>query len=227
LNDDTQDKLIDWLSSFVTDERLAKMHRVLAQRTRWIQVLLEDIYQPHNASAVLRSCDAMGLQNVHVVEKKNKYKPHDDIALGTAQWLTLRSWQGEQGIVEACREFKRKGLRVVATTPHTRANVLEDLPVDKPMVLMFGTELTGLSELAMNEADEFVYIPMQGFVESFNISVSVALSLYSLSRRLRLSTCGWQLGETEKREIMLAWLRGSQKASQALERRFFEENPYL
>lgn len=216
-------ELADYLASYLSAERKAKMERVLDQRTRYLTVVLEDIFQPHNASAVLRTADALGVQNVHIVEKNNSYKVNPDVALGSAQWLSLQTWRGDSGISDCYRSLKSQGYRIVATTPHTRARSLDDLPLgDGKIALVFGTELTGLTTQAMDEADEYVYIPMYGFVESFNISVTAALCMHHLGHKLRSGSVDWRLSESERHEIWLAWLRRSIKSAPALERRFNE-----
>ena len=218
------DTLADYLAQYLTPERKARMEGVLAYRTRYLTVVLEDIYQPHNASAVLRTCDALGVQDVHVVEKKNSYKPNPDIALGSAQWLNVHGYKGDDGIRNCYKQLKADGYRVVATTPHTRAKTLDELPLDTGKIaLVFGTELTGLTQPAMDEADEYVYIPMYGFVESFNISVTAAISLHHLGHKLRTSTVPWQLPQEERDAIWLSWLRNSIKSAPALEKRFYAE----
>lgn len=216
-------ELADYLSTFLTDERKAKMERILKERTRYLTLVLEDIFQPHNASAVLRTADALGIQDVHIVEKNNTYKVNPDVALGSAQWLSLKTWRGEQGLGDCYRSLKARGYRVVATTPHTRARSLDELALeDGKIALVFGTELTGLSPEALQEADEYVYIPMHGFVESFNISVTAALCMHHLGHKLRSGSLDWRLSAGDYDEIWLSWLRASIKSAPALERRFQE-----
>lgn len=216
--------LADYLAAWLTPERKARMESVLAMRTRRIAVVLEDLFQEHNASAVLRTCDALGIQDVHAVERKNACRVNPEIALGSAQWLTLKHWKGETGISDACASLKAAGYRIVATTPHTRACTLDQLDLERgPVALVFGTELTGLTQTALDLADEYVYIPMYGFVESFNISVCAAMCLHHLSHKLRTSNLAWELSAAEREAIWLTWLRQSIKSAPALERRFREE----
>lgn len=217
--------LNDYLKGFVTPERGEKIDQVLALRQRYVTVMLEDIFQPHNASAVLRSCDAFGVQHVHIVENRNSYRINPDVELGTAQWLSLHHYRGkENNTPDAIRELKKQGYRIIATAPHSRDCLLEDLPIEKgPMALMFGTELNGLSETAMELADEFIRIPMHGFVESFNISVSAAISLQSLDRRLRNAQIAIEPDEQELEQIRHQWYRNSLKKSDQLIRSYTRE----
>lgn len=243
-------ELIEYLSDFVTHRRLARMQAVLEERTRYLTVVLEDIYQPHNASAVLRSCDSCGVQDVHILEKRNSYRVNPGVELGTAQWLTLRRYRLDHGspgaggpaqaesvapkagatvttpnpVGAALTDLRARGYRIVATTPHTEDVGLQEFDLSAGKVaLCFGTEMEGLSEELLAEADEYLRIPMYGFVESFNISVSAAIILYTLTQRLRRQEqTPWRLTEDERQELLLDWLRSSVKESSRLERRFRE-----
>ncbi|MGZ6540211.1 MAG: TrmH family RNA methyltransferase, partial [Bacteroidia bacterium] len=167
----TDKDFIDYLSQFVSETRRAKFDTVLNYRTRHITVVLEDLYQPHNASAVLRSCDIFGIQDIHIIENKNAYTVNKDIALGAPKWLNLYKYRKEENnSLDCIKKLKEQGYRIVATTPHEKDCNLEDLSVDKPLALFFGTELTGISHTVREHADEYVKIPMYGFTESFNIS---------------------------------------------------------
>ncbi|MFL5762778.1 MAG: TrmH family RNA methyltransferase [Bacteroidia bacterium] len=217
-------ELINYLTQFVSDARLAKFEQVLNFRTRHLTIALEDIYQPHNASAVLRSCDIFGIQDIHIIETKNAYTVNKDIALGSAKWLTLNKYRkAENNSLDCIQKLKAKGYRIVATTPHEKDCKLEDLSVDKPLALFFGTELTGISDTVRAHADEFVRIPMYGFTESFNISVCAALCMHSLKEKLHTSAAGWKLQEEEKQEIMLKWLRNSISKVELIEKDYLEK----
>jgi tRNA (guanosine-2'-O-)-methyltransferase len=208
-------ELIAYLSGFVTPERLARMQAVLANRSRYLTVVLEDIYQSHNASAVLRTCDAFGIQDVHIIEKRNEYKVNPDIALGSAQWLSLKKYRNERAdSVEVVKNLKNQGYRVVATAPHAQGGGLFDFNLENgPVALVFGTEQTGISTEIMETADEFLTIPMYGFVESFNISVSVAICLAHLSQEMRQKNLNWQLSDQEIQDLLFSWLKSSVKQS--------------
>ena len=206
-------QLINHLSRFVTPQRFEKMQSVIAERTRYITVALEDIYQPHNASAVLRSCDGFGVQDAYIIEGRNRFKPNKGIELGTSQWLTLHRFnKAGSSTTAAVEELRSKGYRIVATSPHGSDVDLEKFDLEKgPAAFFFGNELDGLSDGMKQQADEFVKIPMFGFVESFNISVSCALVLHHLIHQLRQQKIDWQLPEAEKQELLLGWLRKKKK----------------
>jgi tRNA (guanosine-2'-O-)-methyltransferase len=220
------DELLAFLSGFVTEERNNTFENVLQQRTRYITLLLEDIYQPHNASAVLRSCECFGIQDVHILEKRNPYRVTRDIALGSDKWLTVNTYSGkEHKTSEVYGMLRDQGYRIVATTPHEGDfSPAEFNLAEGRSVLVFGTELQGLSDEAVSEADYYMRIPMAGFTESFNVSVSAGIILYELTRRLREENLEWQLTEDEKKELKLQWLTKSIKSSGLLIKEFYSDN---
>ena len=217
--------LINHMSEFVTGERLELFHRVLGERTRYITVLLEDIFQSQNGSAVLRTCDCTGIQDVHIVEERNEYEINPDVSLGSDRWLTLHYYnRGEDNLSDAVPALKKEGYRIVATSPHKEGTSPESFDLEKgKAALLFGTELNGLTEQALELADEFIQIPMVGFTESYNISVSAAVILYSLRKRLEGSELEWRIGEEERNPILLEWLRRSIKMGEQIEKKFRRE----
>lgn len=218
--------LIEYLSQFATDRRYNLLRKVASERTRYITIALEDIYQSHNASAVLRTCDCLGIQDVHIIEMKNRYNLNPDVELGSAQWLSLYKYSGEPNpAVTAINHLKSQGYRIVATTPHTDDVSLDDFDLSKgPVALLFGTEMRGLTDASLAAADEFLRIPMSGFTESFNISVSAAIVLYTLNQQLRKTSLNWQLTEFEIDTLVLEWLRKSIRDSDLLEKRYIFDN---
>jgi tRNA (guanosine-2'-O-)-methyltransferase len=221
--------LIAHLSEYVTTARLAQFEKVLDQRTRYITVVLEDIYQPHNASAVLRSMDCFGIQDAHIIENSNEYYVNPDVALGASKWLNLIKYnQHQDNTAPAIDSLKSAGYRIVATTPHKNEVELNNFQLHPGKVaLLFGTEMRGLSETALHKADEFLRIPMYGFTESFNISVSAAIIFYHLTEKLRSSTLNWKLTDQEKQELKLEWLKKSIKRSDLIIDKFLSnsDNP--
>lgn len=206
---------IEHLLTFITENKREKILAVLANRTRYITVVLEDLFQEHNASAALRSCDIFGIQDVHVVEAQYKFRPNTAIAMGSSKWVDVHS---HTSITDSITALKQQGYRIVATTPHLQSYSLPELPLDQKTALIFGSEQTGLSPEALNMADMYVKIPMYGFVESFNVSVSVALCLYDIIQRLHNSSYSWQLTEQEKQDIMLAWIAKISPTAAALKK---------
>ena len=222
MNNTYSKELLTYLLDFISTNKQTKFNEIIQHRTRYLTVVLEDIYQPHNASAVLRSCDCFGIQDVHIIENQNEYEVNPDVALGSSKWLSLIKYNGkENNTPAAIKALKEKGYRIVATTPHKNDVNLQELNLEKgPVALVFGTEMRGLTENALDLADEFMKIPMYGFTESFNISVSAALSLFHLSEKLRNSQIDWKLSDEDKIEIKLNWARQAIKKCELLETAF-------
>lgn len=213
--------LVNYLSGFVTANRLKRFDEVLQHRTRHLTVVLEDIYQPHNAAAVLRSCDCFGIQDVHVIENDNKFEANPDVALGSFKWLSIyKHNQKESNTTDCIASLKRSGYKIVVTSPHKNDCSIEELDITKKTALFFGTEMRGATPVAFEQADAFVKIPMVGFTESLNISVSAAVSLFTLSSRLKKSNIDWKLTEEEEIEIRLQWLRNTIQKPELLEKEF-------
>ena len=223
MNIEDKIKLISYFKKFVTAERFSKIEKCAENRTNYITVVLEDIYQPHNISASLRSCEAFGLKDVYVIEEEKKYNICEGVVKGATDWLDIRRYgkQKEFNTQVCFQDLKKLGYRIVATSPAEKDTTIDQLSLDAGKIaLIFGTEETGLSNYAMQHADEFVKIPMFGFTGSFNISVSVALCLYELTKRLRASDINWQLNPSEMIDLQLDWLRKNLKNSEILERHF-------
>lgn len=225
MNNAQKKELVGYLRDFITDERWETLNTVLDQRTRHLCVVLEDLYQPHNASAVLRSCDCFGVQDVHIIENEHRFRPSKGVTIGADQWLSLQKHADpEVNNTRLCfKQLRDKGYRIIATTPHRDEVTIDQLPVEPKTALVFGAELTGLSEEAMELADGFVKIPIYGFSESYNISVSAALCLYEFTKRMRSSNIEWAISEEGKNDLQLNWLKKSIRASEHLVARFLEE----
>ncbi len=195
----------------------------MGERTRWLTVALEDIYQPHNASAVLRSCECFGVQDVHIIENRNEYNLNPAVDRGASHWLTLHRYREEaiDNSTRALAALKEGDYRLFAMTPHRDDLQLEEVPVDRPLAVLFGTEETGLSARVLEAADAYVRIPMYGFTESFNLSVSAALTLRELSIKMRLQEVPWSLSKDEKDALLLDWYRHSIRGVELLEERYW------
>lgn len=220
-----QTDILNHLSSFVTSNRLELFNRIIENRTNYITVVLEDIFQAQNASAVLRTCDCFGIQNIHIIENRNEFEVDKEVAMGSSKWLTLHKHKRKKdNSLSTIKTLKKQGYRIVATSPHANDKELQDFDITSgKTALIFGSELPGISEVALREADEYLKIPMFGFTESFNISVSVAIILHHLTLKLRSSSINWRLSEEEKINLKTQWLRSSIRSSKMIEKRFFEE----
>lgn len=223
MNIQTKQQLLQHLLQFVSENKQALFHRIIQHRMRYLTVAIEDVFQPHNASAVLRSCDCFGVQDVHIIENRNQYEVNPKVAMGASKWITMHRYNAYQNNTLQCfRALREQGYRIVATTPHENDCMIHELPVNSKIALVFGTELDGLSDLALKEADAFVSLPMYGFTESFNVSVSAALAMYHITEKIRRSDVPWQLTEEEKLNLMLDWVRKVVKSSDVIEREFVQ-----
>ena len=223
MNNSEKIALINYLQEFTTTERVEKIDYTGQLRTRHITIALENIFQSQNASAVLRSAECLGVQDIHVIENDNPFEVHTDIALGSSKWLTIHRYnETENNTVNAIHQLKANGYRVIATMPHESECMLEEMDLSEPVAFLFGTELTGLSEEAVKHADGFVKIPMYGFTESFNISVSAALVMQNTMSKLRKSDINWSLSEEEQLDLKIEWLKKSLKTPDMIVARYFE-----
>lgn len=212
------EKLIHHLESFLTDSRKEKFQKVLAQRTKHFTVATEDVYQLHNTSAVMRSCDVFGIQELSIVEEQNSKQIDREIAMGAQKWVDLNRYHS----VKTCiHDLKTKGYQIVATTPHTNDCNLQDFDITKKSCFFFGRETEGLSQEVLNEADCYLKIPMVGFTESLNISVSAAIILQHVTNKLKQSTIKWELTKEEQLEKRLDWCKKTIKKYETIIARFY------
>lgn len=195
--------------------------QIIKNRSRHLTVVMEDIFQSQNASAVLRSADCFGIQDVHIIENRNEYTLNPQVSLGSSKWLSLYKYNSEKNNTQVAYEnLRKKGYQIVATTPHLNDVSLNELDISKKTALVFGTEMQGLSTYAIENADIHMKIPMYGFTESFNISVSAALCMHFLSEKMRNSNENdWQLSDSEQNEILLSWAKSVVKSSNEIERK--------
>lgn len=212
----TDPALLEYLESLLTPRRRMLFQKVLEQRTNHFTVVTQDVYQLHNTSAVIRSCDVFGIQNVHVVEEVNLKKIDREIAMGAQKWVDINRYNTTDDCISKLRKMN---YRIVATSPH-QGTPLQDFDISQPAALCFGTETDGLSEEVLQEADEFLQIPMVGFTESLNISVSAAIILQDITSRLRNSNLNWKLSEMEILEKRLDWAKRTIKSSDKIIERF-------
>ncbi|HRZ74246.1 MAG TPA: RNA methyltransferase, partial [Flavobacterium sp.] len=207
---------LTFLEGFLTENRKSKFLEILQLRTQHFTVAIEDVFQMHNTSAVMRSCEVFGVQEVHVVEQKYGKKIDTEIAMGAQKWVDIKQYPSIQNCISGLRE---KGYQIIATTPHTDSCLLEDFDISKKAAFFFGTEKDGLSEEVMQQADGFLKIPMVGFTESLNISVAASIILQSVTQRLRNSSINWQLSEEEIFLKRIDWAKKTIKDCDRVEER--------
>lgn len=187
----------DFIAEFLTDERKEGIEKVLDDRTNFLTVVLENLYQPHNASAVLRTCDCFGVERAHIVDDKYEFIVKERMTQGAHSWVEAIKHPS----TEAClKQLKSEGYLIATTDLDHYDYTLEDMPLDQKTAIVFGTEWTGTSDTAKEMADIRIKIPMYGFTQSFNISVSAAIILHHLGSKMRKSGVDWSLN-TEDRII--------------------------
>ena len=210
-------ELLNYLENFISEERRERFISILENRTNFITVAIEDVYQMHNTSAVIRSCESFGVQKAHLIEGRFGKRLDKKIAMGAQQWVDLHRYSYSS---EAISKLRNQGYKIVATSPHADSSLLIDFQMDSPIALFFGTEKEGLSKEVMDKADMFLKIPMVGFTESLNISVSAAIILQDLTTKLRNSNLPWRLSDEEILEKRLDWTKKSIKSIEEILIRF-------
>ncbi len=212
-------KLLEHLETYLTEHRKDRFAKVLSQRTKHFTVATEDVYQLHNTSAVMRSCDVFGIQEVHIVEEINSKSIDREIAMGAQKWVDLNRYNS---VKDTILDLKQRGYQIVATTPHEKDAMLHNFDVTKRSCFFFGRETEGLSQEVIDEADCFLKIPMVGFTESLNISVSAAIILQHVTTKLKQSNVSWQLTEAEQQEKRLDWCKKTIKSYEEIIERFYQ-----
>ena len=208
---------LDYLTKFITDERREVLERTVNSRTHYMRILTENMFHPQNASAIMRHCEAFGIQQIHTVEDRCKFDPSVNIVRGTQKWVDV---EHHENTTEALAALKAEGYRIVATTPHRCSATPESFDVTKgKFALVFGTEHAGISDEVIEAADDFLMIPMCGMVESLNVSASAAILIYMLSERIRQSVDGWQLSDSERLKLLTRWTMSSVRDYERILRR--------
>lgn len=210
---------IEYLRGFMTEDRYELFRRTVFRRTRYVTLLAENMYHGQNAAALIRHCEAFGVQRMHTVETLCPFEPNASISRGTDRWVDVVR---HASTTEALAALKCEGYRIVATTPHREDVTPETFDVGAgPFALVFGTEHAGISDEVIASADHFLRIPMCGMVESLNVSASAAILIYMLSERVRQTVPDWRMDASEQDEILLRWMQTSVRDSERiLDKRF-------
>lgn len=215
------EKLLAYLEEFISEKRIERFNDILSHRTNFITVAVEDVFQMHNTSAVIRSCESFGIQQAHLIEGKYGQRLDEEIAMGAQKWVDVKRYKNSN---EAVDVLKNKGYKIVATSPHADSSLLQDYELDGKMALFFGTENKGLSDYVLENADAYLKIPMVGFTESLNISVSAAIILQHLTSKLKSSNFDWKLTQAEMMEKRLDWTKKSIKSIDDILIRYDSDN---
>lgn len=224
---DTQKKLayLDYLQKFVTKERQKKIKEVLKLRTKHITIVLEDVCNSQNVAAIMRTAEAMGLQQMYAIELGSELDVKSNVARGAIQWMELHRYQKkdfDSPVASCIKALRDQEYVIIATSPHATKKI-EDLSIDKKYAFLFGTENTGLSEQAFACADESITLPQYGFVESYNVAVAAALCLYQSVGRLRSSNAAWQLQPDDLLDVEISWLERSLDRPEIIKNNFLKD----
>lgn len=216
--------LWEFLTNHISAERRSKFEEVVANRTRFITVVLENVYQSQNASAVLRTSECFGIQDIHIIENGNEYNVNPDVVRGADNWLNIRNWNQQEHNTSDCLKYlKKKGYCIAATTLHDDSIPLHDFFPERKTAMVFGNEMHGISNIVNEQSDVFVKIPMVGFTESYNLSVSAAIILSHLSKWMRSAHIQWQLTKKEQNELLLHWISNHLKNSRLMIERYVND----
>lgn len=223
---DQEVRLANHFAQFISEHKLEFIERVLNNRTRYLTVVLENIYQSQNASAVIRTCECLGIQDVHIIESASKWSTNKQVLKGSNKWLNLIRYRkkGSNNILDCYRHLHDSGYRIAVADPSPDGVPIHEIPVDQPVALVMGNEKHGSSREAIDHADMRVHIPMTGFTESLNISVSAAIALFTTLTRLRESTAAWRITDEEKDSLRLQWYRKIVRRSELIEQEFMRSN---
>jgi tRNA (guanosine-2'-O-)-methyltransferase len=226
--DQIEDKeaLLQYLRQYMTEERSIRFREVLKFRTRHFTLAVEDVFKERNASAIVRTADCFGIQDVHIIENQNEYQISENISKGAEKWVNVNIYDANLNNTGACiSDLKNMGYQIIATSPHSSGSSPDDFDISKKSAFFLGGEKEGLTDEVLDKADGYIRIPMYGFTESYNISVAGALLLYNLTRRLHQSEIDWELTVQEQLELQLDWTIKTIASSENLIKKYLENVP--
>lgn len=200
-------RLYEILSEHLTDRKRTLFDKVVNNRTRYLTIVLEDIYQAQNTSAIQRTAESWGIQDLHIIENEHYFKHHKRIAKGAGNWLTLHRYNQNGNNSEACfRRLKKEGYRIAVTMLDDEAENIHEMDLSQKTAVVFGTELTGISKTALKYCDSKIVIPTYGFTESLNVGAAAAVVANVLTERVRKEyPQHWTLSDEEKLALKVEW----------------------
>lgn len=219
--------LLDFLKTFVLERKLHLFEQKLEYRTRHISIALENLFQEQNASAIIRTAECFGIQDIHIIETDNDFKINSDIVNGGDRWVNLHKYHSDakqSATINCIQNLKNSGYKIIATTPHTNDCNLDDFDTTEKFVLFFGEEKPGVSQEIINNADCFLKIPIYGFTESFNVSVAAAITMHHLQNKIIKNTSvNWKLTKEEKEQVLFDWIEKTIPKSQKIIDYYYEK----
>lgn len=213
--------LFEYLQTYLTERRKQLIWEISAMRTRHFTVVTEDVYQMHNTSAVMRTCDVFGIQDLHVIDEAIGKRIDKEIAMGAQKWVDVFRYRSTDDCI---KKLKKSGYKIVATTPHEKSHTLDTFDIGQKSAFFFGKESEGLSDKVLEQADTSVYIPMYGFTESLNVSVSVAIILQFVVSKMKKNDISWQFSEEELEQLRFQWTKKCIKNADEISTRFLKDN---
>ncbi|MGK0286028.1 MAG: tRNA (guanosine-2'-O-)-methyltransferase, partial [Salibacteraceae bacterium] len=226
LSPSQKQELFEYMDSFLESPRRERLNGVLENRTTHFCVAMEDLFYERNSGAIIRTADGYGIQNVHVIEPKESFKSKvtNIISKGAEKWVTKTQHDDIKDGAKMCiAELRAQGYQIVATSPHTDGHTIHNFDISKKSAFFLGAEKTGISDIVMEEADDYISMPIYGFTESYNVSVANAILLHELVNRLRSSEVNWKLSDTERKELLLDWTMKSVVSSDFIAEQFIHE----
>ena len=212
---------LQFYQKLLSDERISRIETILERRTRWITLALENIHHKHNLNAAIRSCEALGIQDVYIADQEEEFESCNGVHMGCDKWLTQHDFHGKDASSKCITKLKDNGYRVIALSPHNPTIEWKELQINQKTAFFIGAELNGLSKEVLENADERLALPMYGFSESYNLSVTAALILFEARQKLlNLNSKDTLLSENEKRELRLEWSKKSVKHLDRYQREF-------
>lgn len=217
INTDRLEQETEFLSELMLPERFEVIKSVVRNRTNYITVCLENIFHGQNASAIIRSCEAFGIQNIHVIENQCHFRPNVNIVKGSDKWLDIHRHNEDNATLNLIKQLRKEGYRIAVTSPHINGVSANNYDVTNGKVAVFlGTEKQGVSQTLIDNADDFIKVDMFGFVESLNVSVCGAIVINSLVESLHNSDIDWRLTEQEQTIMLNRWMKKSVRDSESI-----------
>ena len=239
--------LLNYLYGYITENKKVKIEEISKNRTNHITIVLEDIKESKDASAVIRSCDCFGIQKLHIIENENKYKINPAVAMGSFKWVDLFSYKNnisskiskntlkseinllnvydkidKSENTKICySNLKSQGYKIIAMSSKGDKTI-EELDYQDKMAFVFGSEESGLSEYASLNSDIQAKVPAYGHTQSYNLSVSAAITIYNSIQKLHNSNVNFPLNETELIELKINWVKKILKRGDLLEEIFYQ-----
>ena len=196
-----------YLESMMPESKKKKIAQVLPFRTRHVVTVIENVLDSNNTNAILRTSEALGIQDAHLVYGNIKYIPQKSVSKGAHLWMDTFKYgnEFEDNAINCIHFLKGKGYQLVVTSPDAK-NTIDDIDIDKPMAVCFGQESKGVSNTFLSHAAIAVSLPQYGFTDSYNVAVAAGMTLLPLLEKVRKSNLHWQLTDAEKKLIYKTWL---------------------